>query len=334
MIELAQTLEAGCESDLRDRQRGVVDERARAEAALLENQRRLENALRQLNTAQQQIIEQERLRALGQMASGIAHDFNNALLPILGYSELLLMFPKNLDDKIKLINNLNLINTAAKNAAETVKRLREFYREKSEKNLTLMGGMMLQLTITPSGEVSHVKELGSRIADAEFAKSVVAEVSQWSFQDLLSEPVIVNCPLLFVREGMDINTVVQWEKALGPLVEKSAVGRPQTHVVQDAKAAEIVKTAARSAQPPVPATPKPLPRAARSAGTIYQLKYVTTVRTDPNFSAPPIAKFPAGTKVSLISSRGDWLEVRSADGGLSGFIRREFVAPLEITRPH
>src|SRR5207237_5535185 len=49
----------------------------------------LQKALTDLKTAQQQMIQQERLRALGQMASGIAHDFNNALVPILGFCELL-----------------------------------------------------------------------------------------------------------------------------------------------------------------------------------------------------------------------------------------------------
>lgn len=211
--------------------------------------------------------------------------------------------------------------------------LREFYREESEKNPTLMGGVMLQLTIAPSGEVSQVKELGSRIADAEFTKAVIAQVSQWWFQDLVSEPVMINCPLLFVREGMDITTVVQWEKALGPLADKPFVARTQPQPAQEAKTPEPVKTVARRAQPPSAPAPRLLSSAAgRSAGTIYQLKYVTTVRTDPNFGAPSVAKFPAGAKVSLIRRRGDWLEVRSADVGLSGFIRKEFVTPIEMTR--
>ena len=36
------------------------------------------------------VVQQERLRALGQMASGVAHDVNNALSPVMAYSELLL----------------------------------------------------------------------------------------------------------------------------------------------------------------------------------------------------------------------------------------------------
>jgi len=69
-------------------------ERRRAEEALRESNRRLERALAELRETQQQIVQQERLRALGEMASGVAHDFNNALAKILGFNELLLTSPE------------------------------------------------------------------------------------------------------------------------------------------------------------------------------------------------------------------------------------------------
>jgi ligand-binding sensor domain-containing protein/signal transduction histidine kinase/ActR/RegA family two-component response regulator len=110
----------------------LVDQRTRAEAALRETNRYLEETLDKLHKAQQQIIQQERLRALGQMASGVAHDFNNALAPILGYSELLLVSPSVLEDKEKVIKELRIINTAAKDAASVVRGLREFFRHRKE----------------------------------------------------------------------------------------------------------------------------------------------------------------------------------------------------------
>jgi C4-dicarboxylate-specific signal transduction histidine kinase len=63
-------------------------ERKRAETSLRESHTQLEAAMTELKTTQQQMVQQERLRALGQMASGIAHDFNNTLSPIMGFSEL------------------------------------------------------------------------------------------------------------------------------------------------------------------------------------------------------------------------------------------------------
>lgn len=93
--------------------------------------RQLEVAHEELRAVQKHIIQQERLGALGQMASGIAHDFNNALTPILGFTELLLLLPpKQFAQKAK--NYLEIIKTSTQDAAETVKRLREFYREREK----------------------------------------------------------------------------------------------------------------------------------------------------------------------------------------------------------
>lgn len=108
-----------------------ADERAKrkkSEESLIESNRRLTEALQRLEQSQQQIIQVERLRALGQMASGIAHDFNNALSPIVGFSELLLTSPGALGDNDKVKQYLELIHASAKDAAEVVRRLREFYR--------------------------------------------------------------------------------------------------------------------------------------------------------------------------------------------------------------
>lgn len=42
----------------------------------------LQHAYDQLKAAQEQIVQQERLRALGTMASSVVHDFNNMLTAI------------------------------------------------------------------------------------------------------------------------------------------------------------------------------------------------------------------------------------------------------------
>ena len=92
----------------------------------------LEDALTQLRTAQEHVVKQERLRALGMMAGGIAHDFNNALTMILGYGELLLpWFQKNAADS-KERGYVEHVVTAAQDATHVVSRLKEFYRPAEE----------------------------------------------------------------------------------------------------------------------------------------------------------------------------------------------------------
>ena len=87
----------------------------------------LEQTLGRLKATQQQLVKQERLRALGMMASGIAHDFNNALTLILGYAELLHPHIAALSgDREKLL--LANLQAAAQDGAHVVSRLQEFYR--------------------------------------------------------------------------------------------------------------------------------------------------------------------------------------------------------------
>jgi signal transduction histidine kinase len=105
-----------------------VTRREQAETDLRETNRELEKALSELKATQQQVIQQERLSAIGQMASGIAHDFNNTLTPILGFTELLLESETLLDDKVEARRCLEMLRTSTKDAASVVSRLRDFYR--------------------------------------------------------------------------------------------------------------------------------------------------------------------------------------------------------------
>ncbi len=102
--------------------------RKQAEAAVLAANTELEEALHRLKSAAERMAEQERLRALGTMVSGIAHDFNNSLSPILGFSEILLMDDKYLEDKERVRRYARMIHLAATDAASVVRRMQEFYR--------------------------------------------------------------------------------------------------------------------------------------------------------------------------------------------------------------
>jgi signal transduction histidine kinase/HAMP domain-containing protein len=88
----------------------------------------LANAYNELRQTQQTVMQQERLRALGQMASGIAHDVNNALSPIVGFADLLSRGETGLTDSGK--KYLQYIKTAGEDIAHIVARLREFYRQR------------------------------------------------------------------------------------------------------------------------------------------------------------------------------------------------------------
>ena len=104
--------------------------------------------------------------------------------------------------------------------------MRSLYRQEIAKNAGLVGNLILQFHVSPSGEVSQIRELSGRLNDAEFKKAAIAQAGTWSFAELVSENLEVTCPLLFVHEGMDITTLVQWEKSVEASVVKTTAARP------------------------------------------------------------------------------------------------------------
>ncbi len=94
----------------------------------------LQRAYDDLRQSQQAVLQHERLRALGEMASGIAHDINNAISPVALYTQLLLDTEPQLSATAR--ESLETIDRAIVDVAATVARMREFYRPR-EPNLTL-----------------------------------------------------------------------------------------------------------------------------------------------------------------------------------------------------
>ena len=107
--------------------------------ALAAHQAQLYGALQQayddLRQTQKAVLQQERLLALGQMASGIAHDINNAISPVALYTESLLEREPGLSPGAR--GQLETIQRAIDDVAQTVARMREFYRPR-EPRLTLV----------------------------------------------------------------------------------------------------------------------------------------------------------------------------------------------------
>ncbi len=95
----------------------------------------LQSAYEDLRLTQAAILQQERLQALGQMASGIAHDINNALSPVALYTESLIEKESQLSEQGRA--SLQVIQRAVHDVAATVARMREFYRHR-EPQLTLL----------------------------------------------------------------------------------------------------------------------------------------------------------------------------------------------------
>jgi PAS domain S-box-containing protein len=87
----------------------------------------LQAAYEDLRRSQQALVQQERVRVLGQMASGIAHDINNALSPAAMYIQNALENRPDLSEEAR--SQLKVVERAIESVAQTIGRLRQYYRE-------------------------------------------------------------------------------------------------------------------------------------------------------------------------------------------------------------
>lgn len=99
-----------------------ITARRELEKEILERNNELAELNIALQDAQEQLVQAERLRALGEMAAGVAHDINNVLGIILGNAQLGI---KRVDYPEKVMQCLKAIELASRDAAETIHRLRE-----------------------------------------------------------------------------------------------------------------------------------------------------------------------------------------------------------------
>jgi PAS domain S-box-containing protein len=93
---------------------------------------------------EQQLIQSQKMEAIGTLAGGIAHDFNNILAAIFGYVELIRM---DLADNPRAENQLNNVLKAAQRAKELVHQILAFSRKQDQERRPLDLAPLIKETI-------------------------------------------------------------------------------------------------------------------------------------------------------------------------------------------
>ena len=118
--------------------------RIQVEQELRDTNRRLEETLVNLSDTQEQIVQQERLAAVGELAAGIAHDFNNMLQGISGYVELALLETDVKESTAKYLNN---IFSLVDHATRLIRQILDFSRKAIMESIHLSLGSYIKEAI-------------------------------------------------------------------------------------------------------------------------------------------------------------------------------------------
>jgi PAS domain S-box-containing protein len=177
----------------------------------------LQEAYDDLRQTQKAVMQQERLLALGQMASGIAHDINNAISPVALYTELLLEKEPGLSPHAR--SYLKTIQRAIDDVARTVARMREFYRQRETQLMLVPVDMNLV--------VQQVVDLTrARWSDMAQQRGIAIEMRMEVAADL---PAIMGADNE-IREAL-INLIFNAVDAMpngGPLTLRTSVAQEKT----------------------------------------------------------------------------------------------------------
>src|SRR5271157_4653628 len=132
-------------------------------------------------TLQENLVQSQKMQAIGQLAGGIAHDFNNVLTAIIGYSDLLLANHRPTDPSFQ---DIMQIKQNANRAAGLVRQLLAFSRRQTLRPHTLQLNDVL----------SELQMLLRRLVGEPIALDVVHSRDLWLVKADLNqlEQVIVN----------------------------------------------------------------------------------------------------------------------------------------------
>jgi len=188
-----------------------ITERKQAEEALRQSKRRLEETLAELRETQEQMMHQERLAAVGQLAAGIAHDFNNILASITLYTQMSLR-ANELSPTIR--KRLEVIAEQADRAADLVQQILDFGRRAMiERRPLAMDSFLeevaklLERTLPESVQMELVVEPGDYIVNADPTRIQQAIVNlALNARDAMPEGGELRVALSRV-EGKEINCV-------------------------------------------------------------------------------------------------------------------------------
>jgi hypothetical protein len=126
------------------------------------------------------------------------------------------------------------------------------------------------------------------------------------------------------EEARELQTKLdETQKDLNTMQQRLATANREVERVASSRAAQSAAPSsprpAENLPPPPPPAP---PRRAGPAGT-YETVRATSVYEEPSGSSRVVSKIAKGTRVEVVRSTGDWLEVRSKHGNPPGFMRAD-----------
>jgi signal transduction histidine kinase/CheY-like chemotaxis protein len=185
----------------------------------------LERAYRDARTAEDQLLQAERLRTLGQVASGVAHDFNNILTAILSRAQLARLQTRNPD----LRETLGVIEQAAMDGSNVVRRIQSLAKPHQDRDpeIVNLGNVIQQaLDLTRPMWANAARARGTAITEeATMAPEVFVEGNPSELREVFTN-LVLNATAAMPAGGI-LRVTAESERMAVCTVEDTGTGMPE-----------------------------------------------------------------------------------------------------------
>lgn len=114
------------------------------------------------------------------------------------------------------------------------------------------------------------------------------------------------------------------EKELTAAKQRLAAASREVERLSASRSAVASRAASRAPD----AAPLPAPTRRMPAPGVYETTRATSVYEGPSLSSRVISQIDGGTRINVVGSTGEWLEVRSKHGNPPGYVRSDDARPI------
>ena len=135
----------------------------------------LQRSLQELKQTQAQLVQSEKLSAIGQLIAGVAHELNNPLTAVMGYSQLLQMEPGLAEP---IARDISKIYSQSQRASRIVQNLLTFARQTKAQRQYVELNEVMRATLELRGYQLRVENIHLHTDLAEEPLGAMADASQ------------------------------------------------------------------------------------------------------------------------------------------------------------
>ncbi|MFQ5766367.1 MAG: ATP-binding protein [Acidobacteriota bacterium] len=214
-------------SDLREQKKAEAEFRS-MHGEIMEANKKLQDSMDRLKTTQEQLVQAEKLSAIGELVSGVAHELNNPLTGVLGYAQLLLT--REAPEGFR--KQLETIYSEAIRCRKIVQNLLTFARKHKPEKRSVNINEILEATLELRAyqlrvdNISVVKELaedlGSTMADYHQMQQVFINLINNAHQAMLEDK---GKGTLTISSAVERDRIVVTFQDDGPGIPGDSAGR-------------------------------------------------------------------------------------------------------------